>query len=182
MIANERAATGPRAQARTMFIVDRRSFRASITNKASSPCCSGRSDAARRQASTRTTAFCFLQAPVAGYEHLVVDVSVWLFDVSPACCIAREFINSTSDGYDATDMARIDETRERAAAGERGLLVDVLPLPNLLAYSHSDVPFLFILQSCNFSFNEHRAAMVFVDARVKLRANHVLLASGGGKY
>ena len=47
MIANERAATGPRAQARTMFIVDRRSFRASITNKSSSPCCSERSDAAR---------------------------------------------------------------------------------------------------------------------------------------
>ena len=106
-----------------------------------------------------------------------MDVSVWLFDVYPACCVAREFIYSTSDGYDATDMARIDETRERAATGERGLLVDMLPLTNLHAYSHSDVPFSFILQSCNFSFKENRAAIVLVDARVKLYANHVLLAS-----
>jgi len=96
----------------------------------------------------------------------VVDASVRVFDVVPACCIAREFIVSTVECYGATDMARIDETSERAAAGERGALDDAFFSTKLLAYSHSDVPISFILPSCDFSFKENRAAMVFVDARV----------------
>jgi len=67
---------------------------------------------------------------------------LWLCDANAAYFIAREFIVTVSDAYDATNMAQIDETRERAGcertrATRRRIFLD--EVARLLAQRRADL-------------------------------------------